>query len=569
MKAIRLAAPFLTLLFGLLSTGVGCRRSGEEEPQAKGPPWFKDVTAEVGLDFVHDAGPLPKKHYFMPQSVGSGAALFDFDGDGLLDIYLLQNGGPRGAKNRLYKQLPDGRFKNVSAGSGLDIAGYNMGVAIGDVNNDGLPDVLVTRYGGVKLFLNNGDGTFTDVTRQAGLDNPFWGTSASFVDYNGDGWLDIVIVNYVDYDPTKGCSQAGMKEDYCSPKNFQGSVTKLYRNLGRRGKRKSVRFRDVTMFSGLGLRPGPGLGVVCADFTGHGRPDIFVANDLKANHLWVNRGDGKFTEEGIQRGIAFNGLGQPAANMGIALGDVDGTGRFAVFVTHLAEETHTLWKQEPRGRFQDRTVPAGLAGGHWRGTGFGTVLGDFDLDGALDLAIVNGRVNRKGDNSGDARGSFWAPYAELNQLFANDGHGHFRDVSLDNPAFCGTPAVARGLACGSLRNDGALDLLVTNVAGPARLYRNVAPRRGHWLLVRAIDPRYGGRDVYGAEITVRAGRQSWKRWLNSASSFLCSNDPRAHFGLGQVQRVDTIEVRWPDGKRETFAGRPADRLVVLRRGKGK
>jgi hypothetical protein len=570
------AAACAALLFnGQPSDPSGPAKRSPRVPS--GAPWFADVTDEVGLDFVHDAGPEPlprgkgaRGKYFMPQIIGSGAALFDFNNDGLLDIYLLQNGGPKGARNRLFQQLPGGKFKDVSRGSGLDIAGYNMGVAVGDVNNDGLPDVLVTQYGGVRLFLNNGNGTFTDVTRASGLENPAWGCSAAFFDYDRDGWLDLVVVNYVAHDPAVSCPGTDRKPDYCGPNKFPGQAARLFRNCGpiKGAAGKSVYFEDVTERSGLGAVPGRGLGVVCADFDGDGWPDILVANDGQANRLWINRHNGSFSEEAVPRGLAYNRMGVAEANMGIALGDVDGNGLFDIFITHTTEETHTLWRQGPRGAFQDRTVNASLTRSHWRGTGFGTVLGDFDQDGMLDLAVVNGRVLRQEDSANEDLGPHWGMYAERNQIFANDGPWGFRDVSLDNRAFCGTANVARGLAYGVVGGHGALDLLVTTVAGRARLYRNVAPRRGHWLLVRAIDPRLGGRDAYGAEVRVRAGKEQWLRLINPASSYLCSNDVRAHFGLGSAKRVDQIEVRWPDGKVELFPGGRVDRQIVLARGKG-
>jgi len=544
-----------------------------EEPVP--PAWFQDITEKSGIRFVHDAGPIGE--YFMPQIMGSGVALFDFNNDNRLDIYLLQNGGPKGAKNRLYQQMPDGTFRDVTEGSGLDIAGYNMGVAIGDVNNDGRPDVLVTGYKGIRLFRNNGNGTFTDITRESGLEDPLWSMSASFVDYDRDGWLDLVVVNYIDYDPSRRCDDSSGRRDYCGPNIFHGTIAKLYRNVTspererREGERaaKTIRFQDVTMSSGLGQKPGPGLGVVCADFNGDGWPDILAANDGQPNYLWINQHDGTFREEAATRGLAYNGHGMSQGNMGIALGDIDGDGLFDVFITHLTDETNTLWRQGPRGWFQDETVRAGLADPFWRGTGFGTVLSDFNHDGALDLAIVNGRVLRGPEERGSGLDPFWRPYAERNQLFANEGKGQFRELSATDP-FGQRLAVSRGLACGDIDGDGAMDLLVTTVAGPARLYRNIAPKEGHWLLVRAIDPAHQ-RDAYGAVVTVHAGGRRWMGSINPGQSYLCSNDPRAHFGLGSAERVDSIRVRWPDGEsaEEIFPGGAADRVVVLRRGEGK
>ncbi|HTU22103.1 MAG TPA: CRTAC1 family protein [Gemmataceae bacterium] len=551
----------LALLGGL---GVWAWRCRPVPPVANPPPsWFVDVTEASGVDFLHDAGPTGT--YFMPQIMGSGAAVFDFDGDGQLDLLLLNNGGPKGRPNQLYRQRPDGTFDNVSCGSGLDFAGHNMGVAVGDVNNDGRPDVLVTQYGGIRLLCNNGDGTFMDVTGAAGLVHSRWGTSAAFVDYDRDGWLDLVVVNYVNYDPSVPCRTYSSAMNFCAPKDFPGSVTNLYRNLGATdgGKRPGVRFQDVTASSGFAAAQGPGLGVVCADFDGDGWPDIFVANDGKPNHLWINRRDGTFGEEAVPRGIAFNAMGQAEANMGIALGDLDGDGLFDIFVTHLNVETNTLWKQGPRGLFRDRTVTRGLARPARRGTGFGTVAVDFDQDGALDVAVVNGAVLRAPDAA--PGGNFWSAYEQTNQLWANDGKGTFVDRSDCEPALCGVAGVWRGLAYGDLDGDGAVDLLVTGIAGRARLYRNIAPNRGHWLLVQALDPAHGGRPAYGAEIRVEAAGRTWLSWINPGSSYLCSNDPRAHFGLGALRQVEAIRVRWPDGSEQAFPGTPTDRVIVLRK----
>jgi hypothetical protein len=557
-----------TLLGALL---LGCQRPPPTLPEAPaGPDWFADVTAESGLDFVHDAGPLGT--FSMIQIVGSGAAVFDFDGDGLLDLLLLNNGGPNGRPNALYRQVRGGKFVNVSAGSGVDFPGFNMGVAVGDVNNDGLPDLLITQYGGVRLLLNQGSGKFKDVTKEAGLDNPSWGASASFLDFDGDGWLDLVVVNYVDYDPGWRCTAPSGERDYCAPKVFAGTVTRLFRNLGRvKGKGPMVRFEDVTVPSGLARATGPGLGVLCADFDGDGWPDIFVANDGKPNHLWINQRNGTFKEEALARGVAVNTMGQAQAGMGVALADVDGDGLDDLFITHLVGETNTLWRQGPRGLYQDRTGLAGLARPLWRATGFGTALADLTCSGWPDIVVVNGRVSRGSEGAAPHLGEHWSHYAERNQLFINDGKGFFRDASLEQRTLCATANVARGLARGSLNNDGGIDLLLTCAGGRARLLRNVAPR-GHWLLVRPLLPVDNGRrrDALGAEVHVRAAGRTWRRYLTGSDSYLCSSDPRAHFGLGSHAQVEWIEVRWPDGprERERFAGGAADREVVVVRGQG-
>jgi enediyne biosynthesis protein E4 len=259
-------------------------------------------------------------------------------------------------------------------------------------------------------------------------------------------------------------------------------------------------------------------------------------------------------------------MGQQQANMGVALGDVDGDGLFDLFVTHESHENHTLWRQGPRGLFRDRTGETGLNASRWRGTGFGTVLADFDHDGGLDLALVNGRVFR-GKTLGP--GPYWDQYAERSQLFLNQGDGRFADVSPANDPFCGTPVVGRGLVRLDFDGDGAIDLLVTAVAGPARLYRNIAPKKGHWLMVRAVDPGLGGRDAYGAEVAVKAGGRRRVGIVQPAGSYLCSSDPRVHFGLGAVERVDGVEITWPDGDREEFPASATDRVLLLRKGDGR
>ncbi len=548
----------------LASALAGCNRQPASSTSAtlapSGPPWFQDVTEHAGLHFQHECGPTTAD-FFMPQIMGSGCAVIDFDGDGLFDIYLIHNGGPNGAKNQLFHQRPDHTFEDVSSGSGLDVAGFGVGVAVGDMNNDGLPDVLLTEYGRTRLFINLGGGKFRDISREAGIDNPLWGTAAAFFDYDRDGWLDLIVVNYIDYDRSVPCADGGGKPDYCGPKIFPGTSARLFHNLGK----SDGRFEDVTLKAGLAAHKGKGLGVLCADFNGDGWPDIFVANDQAANYLWINQRNGTFHEEAAIHGVAYTGTASPAANMGIAWCDVDGDGLPDLFVTHLVQETHTLWKQGPRGFFQDLTAISGVTASP-RTTGFGTALADFDRDGWPDLVLVNGGVARNRDAT--AGSPHWSQYSQRNQLFVNDGQGKLRDISESNPALCGTPGMGRGLVVFDYDNDGAPDLLITEVAGPARLLRNIAATDGHWLTIRATIPALK-RDAYGAEVTVVAGAKRFHRLLNPGYSYCSSNDPRVQLGLGPADHYESIEIRWPDGRAERFPGGPANRQIELHEGDGK
>jgi hypothetical protein len=297
-----------------------------------------------------------------------------------------------------------------------------------------------------------------------------------------------------------------------------------------------------------------------------------MADDGVPNRLYVNQRNGMFTEEAVARGLAYNAMGATAGNMGIGLGDVNGDGAFDLFITHLTHEHHALWIQGPRGLFQDETANRGLAHAPIRGTGFGTVLADFDLDGTSDLAIVNGAIRRGSAHPGEPLLGlipFWYPYAQQSQLFLNDGTGRFTDVSTVNPTFCASSMIGRGLAAGDLDNNGAIDLVAICAGGPAQVFRNSANKPGHWLGVRAVlEPVFGGRDAVGAEITLEAQGRRWWRLIQPSTSFLVSNDPRALFGLGQAGSVDAIRIIWPDGSEELFPGTRADQHLTLRKGTG-
>jgi enediyne biosynthesis protein E4 len=578
-QSIGLSAVLVSLAF-LLGT-PGCKPPAPTDTSTNPGPdapdsslnWFEDVTNAVGLTFTHECGPTGK--FFMPQAVHGGGAFFDADGDGRLDILLLQGAGPNtGVCNRLYLQTADGKFRDVSAGSGLDFDGYNMGVAIGDVDNDGRPDVLVTQYTGARLLRNEGGGKFRDITKAAGIENLQWGTSAAFVDYDRDGRLDLIVINYIDYDPSWPCTSPDGSRDFCGPRSFPGTIPRLFHNIGP-GDAQPVRFVDVTVQAGLATKPAPGLGIYAVDLTGDGWPDLLIANDGTPNHFWVNQKDGTFKNEAMSRGIALTGNGQPMANMGIAVGDYDMDGLTDIFITHLGTETHTLWRQSPVGFFRDRTQDTGVTKTKWRGTGFGAVGADFDLDGWVDIAFVNGKVYRGAAPPGaNHLPEFWRVYAERNQLLRNAGGGKsnaggakFDDISEANPAFCGTPNVARGLAIGDFDNDGRPDLLVTSISDRARLYRNVTTS-GHWLGIRAIDPKLSGRDAYGTTVRVTAAWRNLVQVVQPAHSYLCSSDPRLLFGLGDAKTIDRIDVTWPDGTKESWRGGPTDRWVELRKGEG-
>lgn len=554
---------------------------------------FSDVTDTIGLQFVHHAGGAHQ--YFMPAIMAGGVALLDFDLDGDLDIFFVNGAGvhsgsvvpSEGHRNVLYRQEADGRFVDVTVDCGLGGRGYGMGVAVGDVNNDGYPDVYVTNYGPDRLYLNRGDGTFVDVTESAGIDNIRWGTSVCFVDVDRDGWLDLFVTNYINYDPARKCLDTlGRISDFCGPHLFAGTSDILYRNetgralengVQRMGERLMPHFVDVSLSAGIAEQPGPGLGVICADFNGDHWPDIYVANDLKPNFLWINQQTGQFRDEAVLRGCAFDRNGMAQSSMGMALGDVDGNATFDLFITNFARESNTLYLGIDSGACREDGVASGLGLPSLPYTGFGTAFLDVDHDGDLDVVTVGGRVSRpsslersegKPAAGSAANHDFWSDYAERNQILLNDGRGRFREFLSPSEPFTAEAAVSRGLAIGDVDNDGDVDILVVNTAGRAKIYFNIAQKNGTWLQVRVVDPELGGRDAYGALVTVVAGERRLSQWANPGFSYLASCDPRLHFGLGQTDAVDRIEVLWPNGTKESFEGGTVNRLRVLERGEG-
>ncbi len=539
------------------------------------PPLFRDVAAEVGLDFQHFNGATGQ--YYMPEIMGSGVALFDYDNDGDLDIYLVQgtrldstgkllSPPPPGWKpgNRLFKNLlsetGELKFVDVTGKAGVGHVGYGMGVAVGDYDNDGFLDLYVTNLGHNVLYHNNGDGTFTDVTREAGVDDPRWSTSAAWVDFDGDGYLDLFVCNYVDFtvEGNRICSSPAGAPNHCTPKVYQPLPCRLFRNL-RNGK-----FEDVSDRSGISSSYGPALGVVCADFNGDGRPDIYITNDTSANRLWLNQGDGTFRESGLETGVAYATEGLAKAGMGVTLADVENRGTQVLLVTNLTREGATVFRGDARGQFDDATVQFGLLQPTFGNTGFGTQWFDYDNDGWLDLFIANGGVTIMGTERSSV-----SPYAQRKQLFHNEGRGkRFRETSESGGPVFQMDEISRGAAFGDIDNDGAIDIVVTNNNGPVRLLRNQTGSRRHWLTVKLESPKTNRFGIGSRVAVIRRGQDILSRRVATDSSYLSAHDVRAHFGLGDQADIEAVVVYWADGSQERFAPIKADRIVTLRQGSG-
>ncbi len=536
---------------------------------------FREVAADVGLAFVHSSA--RSDQFYMPEIVGSGCGLLDYDGDGDLDVYLVQTGsltstaGSPGdpPMDRLYRNDlvvgPDGNrtlhFTDVTSESGIRGVGFGMGVATGDYDADGHVDLYVTNVGSNQLWRNRGDGSFEDVTAAAGADDPRWSTSAAFADLDGDGDLDLYVCSYVHYttDIDPRCESPGGVRDYCGPDGFDPLPDLLLRNRG------DGTFEDVSVRSGIASAPGAGLGVVCADLNADGRTDVYVANDGMANHLWSGRADGTFEEVALSAGCALNADGRAEASMGIALGDADEDGDPDLFVSHLTRETNTLYRNDGRGRFSDVSAAARLGMASRSATGFGAAFFDLENDGRLDVAVANGGVKivEERQRAGDP-----FPYGQPNQLFRNQGQ--FTEVSaLTGDAFT-LPEAGRGLAVGDVDGDGDHDLLVSSAAGPVRLFLNESSAASAWLGVRLLASETPAVDALGVRLGVsRDGGATftWRR-VHTDGSYCSARDPRVLFGLGDHDGEVVLRAVWAAEDVEEWAIAGTRRIVRLVRGTG-
>ena len=602
-------APGTGLWIGLLSAlASGCSppsdpESGLTDPTSVAGPAaaaaairFVDIAAESGIDFIYRSG--TDSAYPMPAVMGGGIAVFDADGDGDLDLYLI---APVPGGSRFYLQRDDGRFTDATTVAGLD--GNGMGAAAGDLDNDGDIDLYVTRVGPDRLLLNDGSGVFADRSAAWGAATPGWSSSAALLDFDRDGYLDVYVARYVAFDPERVCSQHGGRRDFCGPTEFEGLSDVLLHNRGGAG------FEDVSASAGISTVTDAGLGVVAADFDHNGEMDLYVANDADPNNLWVNQGDGSFVDEGVLQGSAFNRWGNSEAGMGIATGDADLDLDLDLFVTHLITETNTYYRNLMLPGFEDATIDSDLGATSLDLTGFGAAFFDADNDGDLDLAVANGAVKRRpsaltppgGVGTTTAPGNpggalqrhprtspgarhrapgwhagvppaFWSDYVEPN-LFLINNAGRFTDASSEPPWT--DLGLSRALVPADLDRDGDLDLVIANLDGPPQVLRNLtidsadaAPTSANWVQIRALDPRLR-RDAIGARITVHTARGPRLVHVLPPGSYLSAGPATVHLGLGAADAVESFDVVWPDGLAESFDGAAANQVVELVRGEGR
>jgi hypothetical protein len=523
---------------------------------AQAAPHFVDVTRSSGLHYVHTAE--RSGNYHLPEIMGAGVAWFDYDNDGDLDLYFAGS-PPRGAA--LFRRNADGRYEEITATAGLVSQGQGMGVALGDIDNDGDLDLFLTRVHRDRLMRNNGDGTFTDTSLDAGFTAAGWSSSAAFCDIDTDGYLDLFVARYVVPDTHQRCSTEGGTPDYCPPNVYPSLPDRLYQNRG------DGTFTDISTESGIGALSAPALGALCHDLNQDGHADIFVANDGTANHLWINDGEGGFTDQGVRRGVATNLFGEAEAGMGIAVGDVNHDEVLDLFLTHIDRESNTLYVSvgAQARAMADATIASGLGPPGMPFTGFGTAFLDIEHDGDLDLVIANGRVRRPARESvAQSPLTFPQIYGEQNLIMENSGRAHFT-VRCEGDDFCRNVGISRGLTTADFDADGDLDLVVANAHGAARLYANVTRATGNWLRVRAVD---GHRDAIGATISMLSTGRTQIRPVTHSASYLSSREAAVHFGLGSAPSVEAIVVMWPGGQIEQFEAAGINRQVSVRRGLG-
>jgi hypothetical protein len=534
-------------------------------PQPEPSPFrFTDVAGESGIDFVHFSGMTRDKPF--PTANGSGAAMFDYDGDGKLDLYfatgnllpLDANTADRHA-NRLYKNLGGGKFRDVTKGSGLDFAGFCHGVIVGDIDNDGDPDIFLANHGPNGLYLNNGDGTFRDIAATAGtLGRPNnWSSGGAFLDYDNDGDLDLYVANYGEWIYPEDDVFCGDKEKgvrfYCSPRVIRTVKHYLYRNNG------DLTFTDVTDAAGVGRNDGHGFGVVAADINGDGRIDLYVANDMNPNFLYLNKGDGTFEDATESSGAAFDEKGQAQSGMGVDAEDVNGDGLPELFVTNFANEYNAFYLNLGKGLFVDSTPYFGLAADAMTTVGWGCALVDLDNDGRPDCFVTNGHV----DDNRAALGQS-AEYPELPLLFANQGGTRFRLATRDAGPYFATKHVGRGAAFGDFDDDGDLDILINHKDGPPGLLRNDTKSANHWIRLD-LQGTKSNRDAVGARVEVVVAAKdagtttTISRQRKGGVSMESAHDPRVLIGVGPVDEVAKLTVRWPSGAVSTLEHVAIDR----------
>jgi len=535
------------------------------ESRSVHPVAFVDVAQSSGITFQHDNAASPEK--YLIETMGSGCGWIDYDQDGLLDLYLVNGAATEiynpkhPLRSALYRNNGDGTFTDVTVKAGVGAEGlFGMGIAVGDYDNDGFPDLLVLGHGRCILYHNNGNGTFTDVTVHAGLGNPgMWASSAAWFDYDNDGRLDLVIVNYVDWSPERnfycGDKGPGMRS-YCHPDDFRPQPATLFHNHG------DGTFADVSKSSGVGLKGGNGLGVVTFDYDNDGWQDIFIANDHMPNFLFHNNRDGTFREVGYAAGVAVSADGQFEGGMGVDAADTTGKGRLDLVVAHLDMQLARLYRNLGDQTFDDATLSSKIAYATYNMSEFGARFMDYDNDGARDLVLATGHVL---DNIERYHAN--AHYAEPKLMFRNNGRGVFENVSDRLGPDFQLPRVSRGVAVGDFDNDGDLDILVSNCGGAPQLLRNDGGNANHWLEILLIGTK-SNRDGVGARLKVSAGELVLYEQRKGGMSYQSAQDPRLHFGLGPHPNVDAVEILWPSGMVTQLAGLKSDQIIAVREGEG-